>query len=105
MEIIYLVFGILFALLIMSYFISERSKKKTKTEIPVEKEVHVEPKIGNVESIVPTTTHKLHRSTAKLNELLKDKTKQAQFKDDMKVLRGKMTEEEYNTKWANREAS
>ena len=97
-----IILGTLFAVLIMSYLISERSKKKTT---PIEKvDDKVEPQIGNVTPI-PTTQEKLNVSNRRLNQLLRDRMSDEKVADSFRVARGKMTDEEFNAKWGTQKVS
>ena len=99
-----IILGTLFAVLIMSYFISERSKKKSTP--PIQKvEDKVEPSIGNVTPI-PTTTHeKINVSNRRLNQLLRDRMSDDKIADSFRVARGKMSDEEFNAKWGTQKVS
>ena len=93
-------FGILFAVLIMSYILSERSKKKSKS-IPVGN-VKQEPEIGNVTPIVQTSHKKVEAAT---RQLLRSKMHDEKVADSFRVARGKMTDEEFSNKWEGKKVS
>lgn len=97
MEIIYLGFGILFAIMILSYFSSEHSKKMHKAKTIVKKDPIMQ-KNKNVAII--TSTDKLNQSTKKLNQLLRNKMKDEKIADSFRVSRGQMTQEAFEEKWA-----
>ena len=99
-----IVVGTLFALLIMTYFISERSRNKLTPPIETVED-KVEPKIGNVTTIPTTTQEKLNVSNRKLNQLLRDRMSDEKVADSFRVARGKMSDEEFNAKWGTQKAS
>ena len=98
-----IVLGTLFAVLIMTYFISERSKKKSTTPIPEVKEP-VDPEIGNVTPI-PTTQEKLNISNRRLNQVLRSKAEDEKIADSFRLARGKMSDDEFRDKWGTKKVS
>ncbi len=96
------VLGTLFALLIMSYLLSERSRKKSTPPIPKMKDV-VEPEIGNVTPI--TTQERVNISNRKLNQVLRSKAEDEKIADSFRLARGKMNEEEFQAKWGKQKVS
>jgi len=105
-SILVIIFGTLFAVLIMSYFGSEKAKKKaTKQVVDTPPIGDVEPPVKLKLEAVPTTQARIDDSNRKLNQVLKNSVQSKKYADDQRVLRGFMTEEEYNKKWNHQQVS